>query len=207
MKILYTPMPGLVHRVQIVARELGLYDDIAWERAQPYDRPAHLTDENPLSKVPTLITDEGLALFPGHVIYEYLEALAGPKLYPKDPAERWQALQLLSLGEGLWDVTVQWNNERKRPEDEQSPEQRARFLATINRTLDRLEVLAPLWRRDFHIGHIAVAGCYCFYDFRRGRDLETNEFGSVMPDFYEGRPNLTQWLGEVRARPSFAPTD
>ena len=37
-------------------------------------------------------------------------------------------------------------------------------------------------------------------------DLETNEFGSVMPDFYEGRPNLTHWLTEVRKRPSFVPT-
>lgn len=206
MKILYTPMAGLVHRVEIVARELGIYDQITWEKAMPYERPEHLTDQNPLSKVPTLITDDGVALFPGMVIYEYLELVAGPKLYPTDPARRWPAMQLLSLGEGLWDVTVQWNNERKRPVNEQSPEQRERFLATIHRVLDRLEELAPTWGADFHIGHIAVAGCYCFYDFRRGRDLETNEFGSVMPDFYEGRPNLSAWLAEVRQRPSFAAT-
>jgi len=206
MKILYTPMPGLVHRVEVVARELGLYGAITWERAMPYDRPTLLTDQNPLSKVPTLITDDGIALFPGTLIYEYLESIAGPKLYPTAPNERWRALQLLSLGEGLWDMTVQWNNERKRPEDEQSPEQRARYLAAIERVLDRLETLAPSFS-GFHIGHIAVAGCFSFFDFRRARDLETNEFGSVMPDFYEGRPNLKRWLTEVRKRPSFVPTD
>ncbi len=206
MKILYTPMPGLVHRVQIVARELGLYDAITWERAQPYERPAHLTDQNPLSKVPTLITDDGLALFPGMVIYEYLESLAGPKLYPSDPAARWPAMQVLSLGEGLWDMTVQWNNERKRPPAEQSPEQRERYLAAIHRVIDHLEALAPSWH-DFHIGHIAVAGCFNFFDYRRGRDLATNEFGSVMPDFSDGRSNLMRWLADVRQRPSFAPTD
>jgi len=64
MKILYTPMPGLVHRVEVVARELGIYDTITWERAMPYDRPSHLTDQNPLSKVPTLITDDGVACSP-----------------------------------------------------------------------------------------------------------------------------------------------
>jgi hypothetical protein len=105
MKILYTPMVGLVHRVEVVARELGLYDAITWERAMPYDRPTHLTDQNPLSKVPTLITEGGVALFPGTLIYEYLESIAGPKLYPTSADERWPAMQLLSLGEGLWDMT------------------------------------------------------------------------------------------------------
>ncbi len=204
MKILYTPLPGLLHRVQIVARELGLYDSITWEVAQPYDRPQALLDQNPLSKVPTLVTDDGLALFPGTVIYEYLESLAGPKLYPTDPALRWKAMQLLSLGEGLWDTTVQWNNERKRPPAEQSPGQLERYRATIGRVIARLEALAPPWD-DFHIGHISVAGCFLFFDFRRGRDLATNEFGSVMPDFYSDRPHLTAWLAEVRKRPSFAP--
>lgn len=206
MKILYTPLPGLVHRVEVVARELGLYNAITWERSMPYDRPAYLTDQNPLSKVPTLITDEGIALFPGMVIYAYLEALAGPNLYPTAPDKRWLALQLLSLGEGLWDMTVQWNNERKRPKEEQSPDQRARYLAAMERVLDRLETLAPSFS-GFHIGHISVAGCFNFFDFRRGRDLETNEFSSVMPDFYKCRPNLTHWLTEVRKRPSFMPTD
>jgi glutathione S-transferase len=206
MKILYTPMPGLVHRIEVVARELGLYDAITWERTMPYDRPTHLTDQNSLSKVPTLITDDGLALFPGMVIYEHLESLAGPKLYPTAPNERWPAMHLLNLGEGLWDMTVQWNNECKRPEEQQSPEQRARYLAAIQRVLDRLETLAPSFS-GFHIGHIAVAGCFRFFDFRRSRDLETNEFGSVMPDFYEGHPNLTGWLTEVRKRPSFLPIE
>ena len=85
-------------------------------------------------------------------------------------------------------------------------DQRARHLAAMERVLDRLETPAP-WFSGFHIGHIAVAGCFNFFDFRRGRDLETSEFGRVMPDFYQGWPNLTHWLTEVRKRSSFVATD
>ena len=99
MKILYTPITGLVHRVQIVCRELGIEKDIEWVPTQPYESPQHLLERNPLSKVPTLVTDTGLCLFPGHLIYEYLDSMAGPKLYPTDEDDRWAALRLLSVGE------------------------------------------------------------------------------------------------------------
>ena len=55
---------------------------------------------NPLSKVPTLIRDDGVPMFGGPVIYEYLDSLhdGAEAVSTNDPAAaRWDALRLFGL--------------------------------------------------------------------------------------------------------------
>ena len=191
-----------MHRVQIVCRELDIEKDIEWIPTQPYESPQHLLEQNPLSKVPTLVTDTGLSLFPGHLIYEYLDSMAGPKLYPTTASDRWTALRLLSLGEGLWDTTVIWNNERKRTNEKASESHLYRYMAAILRILELLEKEAHTFN-TFNIGHISIAGTLGFLEFAHQRDVDTNPFGSTIPNIRQNRPNLCHWYDKIRQRPSF----
>jgi glutathione S-transferase len=45
---------------------------------------ARLMADNPLSKIPTLVLDDGFALFDSVVICEYLDDMAGGSLFPRE---------------------------------------------------------------------------------------------------------------------------
>ena len=50
---------------------------------------AELMQDNPLSKIPTLVLDDGTVIYDLPVICEYLDALDGsPKLFPAEPKAR-----------------------------------------------------------------------------------------------------------------------
>lgn len=72
-----------MHKVQVVAIEAGFYDDLEKVPTNPYDQEKAHVAANPLSKVPTLVLDDGTPLYGGPVIYEYLDSLHdGPKMFP-----------------------------------------------------------------------------------------------------------------------------
>ena len=88
MQLLYSSMSPFARKVRVVAFELGLADRLALVVAAPY------TDEavraiNPLSKIPVLIPEDGVAIFDSPVICEYLdEAYPPPPLLPGDAVMR-----------------------------------------------------------------------------------------------------------------------
>lgn len=67
---------------------------------------------NPLGKIQTLVTKDGLALFDSAVICEYLDTLHdGPRLFPGFGRPRWEALRAQALGDGVMDAAVLWRVE------------------------------------------------------------------------------------------------
>ena len=73
----------------------------------PHNSPAALLAANPLSKVPCLMTDDGVALFDSPVICEYLDSLEGaPPVFPRAGPARWKALKLQAIGDGIMDAAV-----------------------------------------------------------------------------------------------------
>ncbi len=61
-----------------------------------------LLEFNPLSKVPTLITDDGAVLYDSPVICEYLDSVgSAPKLFPAAGPARWKAIAQQALGDGI----------------------------------------------------------------------------------------------------------
>src|SRR5690606_24807882 len=79
MKLHWSPRSPYVRKVMMVAHEHGLADrleivptHVAMEQAN-----AALMARNPLSKIPTLVLDDGTALFDSRVIAEYLDGLGG----------------------------------------------------------------------------------------------------------------------------------
>ncbi len=62
---------------------------------------------NPLHKIPMLITDSGAEIFDSPVILEYLDEVAGGgKLFPRSGEERYKALSLLALADGITEAQV-----------------------------------------------------------------------------------------------------
>ena len=125
MKLHWSPRSPFVRKVMIFAYEAGLAD--RFERVRSVvamTKPnAALMPDNPLSKLPTLVLDDGSALFDSFVICEYLDGLhAGAPLVPKAGPERWQVLRWHALGNGLLDMLVLWRNERDREPQRQLKE-------------------------------------------------------------------------------------
>lgn len=118
MKLHWSPRSPFVRKVMIVLHETGQIDDVELVRSvvamsQP-PNPDVLRD-NPLGKIPTLVTDEGLALFDSSVICEYLDRRAGAGLIPAEVAARMQALRWQALGDGLTEILLLWRTELTRP--------------------------------------------------------------------------------------------
>ena len=117
MKIAYSAASPYVRKVMACAIARGLNDKI--ERWKVGTTDPALLPFNPLSKVPTLITDDGMSLYDSPVICQYLDSVgAAPKLYPTPGPARWKALTQEALGDGILDATQPRRREIALPQDE-----------------------------------------------------------------------------------------
>jgi glutathione S-transferase len=84
----------------------------------PNQSPPKLLAHNPLSKIPCLRTDDGLALFDSPVICEYLDSLgdALPR-FPEHGPTRRRALKMHAMGDGILDASVLRRGEQRGLDD------------------------------------------------------------------------------------------
>ena len=85
MKLHWSPRSPFVRKVMIVAHEVGLADKMQCIRTVAAMTKPHpeLMIDNPLSKIPTLVLDDGTVLYDSTVICEYFDGLHdGAKLFP-----------------------------------------------------------------------------------------------------------------------------
>ena len=125
MKLRYSPTSPFVRKVMVLALETGLIERI--ERVPTVVAPTtpneEMARENPLVKVPSLTTDEGLVLYDSPVICEYLDTLnPGPKVFPAQGKARWIALRQQALGDGILEAAVLGRYESVRPPEFQWPD-------------------------------------------------------------------------------------
>jgi glutathione S-transferase len=169
VKLYYSPTSPYVRKVVACAMFRGLDGRIDRHTTNPHASPADLVADNPLSKVPCLITDDGLSLFGSQVICEYLDSLGEElPLFPAHGAPRWRALMFQSLGDGILDAAVPCRGEQGKPRDAARDAQIARFKIVISRTLDTLEADPP--HKHIDIGSITVACALGYLDFRFASD-------------------------------------
>lgn len=195
MKMHWSPRSPFVRKAMIAIHELGLQDQVACVRtvASPFKAHEALMDDNPLSKLPTLVLDDGTVVYDSHVICEYLDSLNGaPRLFPAAWPERLVALRHEALGDGLMDLGLLWLIERLRGEGLQSADLVAANARKVERVLARLEAdVALLTGRPFDIGHLTVGTALGYLDFR-----------FPFLEWRNGRPALAAWHGEFLERPS-----
>lgn len=198
MKLHWSPKSPYVRKVMIVAHETGLVDRLELVRsvAAMLKPNEQLMRDNPLSKIPTLLLDDGTTLFDSVVICEYLNDLAGAALFPKSGPEKWQALRWHAFGDGLLDALILWRNERERSDEMRSQVLIDAFQRKTLASLRQLDEEAPaLHAAPFSIGHIAVACALGYLDFR---------FDAL--GWRKTALRLARWNDSMQARPSFAAT-
>ena len=107
MKLLSSPSSPFVRKVRIAAGMKGVLDRIEMQPTDTNKGDADLYRQNPLGKIPCLITDSGMALYDSPVICEYLDTLAPePVLFPKSGSERFGVLTQSALGDGILDAAL-----------------------------------------------------------------------------------------------------
>jgi glutathione S-transferase len=198
MKLHWSPRSPFVRKVMVVVHELGLSDRVTCVRTVAASTKPHaeLMRDNPLSKIPTLVLDDGTVIYDSPVICEYLDSLAGaPKLHPAEPKARLAALRRQALGDGFLDMLVLLRDERLRanPSDVHKASAAVRKAAVL-KSLDReAEDLAAT---PFGIGHIAIGCALSYLDFRYADE-----------DWRKDHPRVANWHATFATRPSVRATE
>ena len=181
MKIYYSGTSPYVRKVMACAIVRGIDGKIEQQPSNPHASPADLLADNPLSRVPCLVTDDGLSLYDSPVICEYLDSIGdAPKLFPPAGPARWRALKQQAMGDGILDAAVPCRGELAKPKEAARDGLIARYKAAMARTVDALE--ADLPDANVNIGTIAVACALGYLDFRYAAE-----------PWRPGHPKLTAW--------------
>ena len=200
MKLFWSSRSPFVRKVMVVAHEAGMADHIE-KLPVVVSMTSEPTEEvlrhNPLNKIPTLITDEGLVLFESVVICEYLDSLhSGPKLFPVQAAQRWKALRWQALGSGMLEAELLWRSETRRPRDSQMAVVIHAFERKIETALDVLETeVDQLISEPYGIGHVSIVCALAYLDFR-----------FMGFDWRKGRPGIAAHFATLSARPAMQAT-
>lgn len=169
MKLHWSPRSPFVRKVMIVLHETGLISQVDCVRsvvAMSQPPNAGLMPDNPLNKIPTLVTEQGLALFDSRVVCEYLDMKAGSGLFPADPDRRMRHLRWQALADGMTDNLLLWRTELTRP----TGPWEAVASGWLAKTRAAMAVLehdsGELARDSFGIGHVALICALGQMDFR-----------------------------------------
>ncbi len=195
MKLHWSPRSPFVRKVMIVLHEKDLVSHVECVRsavmmAAPPNRD--VLRDNPLGKIPTLVLDDGMALFDSGVICEYLDGIgSGPALMPESFEDRIECRRWQALGDGLTDILLLWRIELARGASA-DPTISEGFDAKVHASLARLESEAEtLAARPFGLGHVAIVCALGQLDFRYP------ECG-----WKAAHPRLAAWYEEQQDRPS-----
>jgi glutathione S-transferase len=196
-----SPLSPFARKVRIALTLLGFEGEARIEPASATDPNDSLRQLNPLGKIPVLVIDAGMALYDSRVILDYLDHRAGGgKIIPCEGSQRFAALRLQALCDGLLDasILIVYEGRWRKPEMHE-PKWLEHQAGKVSRALAALEAapppLADVSQMLPNVGQIALA-CALGY-----RDLRFS--GAWRGD----HPRLVAWLDDFAARvPAFAAT-
>ena len=196
MKLYSSALSPFARKVRILILEKNLSDQVEIIDANPYEATAEHLQANPLSKVPTLVLDDGNTLFDSHVICEYLDSVSAGTFMP-DGDQRIQALKQLALTDGLLETTFHIAVELNRREpQERSAAWVDRWYATLERGVDALAASLPGYGEALTLPHIGVVCVLDYLDLRASERL----------DWRTRQPALAQWYSTYGERASMKQT-
>jgi glutathione S-transferase len=192
-----SPPSPFGRKVKLALGILKLENEVTIEKADPTDINDSLRRQNPLGKIPALITEDGTVLYDSPVILEYLDARAGGgKIIPQDPKARIAALTLQALCDGILDAGILLVYEgRWRPVEKHEPKWIEHQRGKVERAFAVLEASPPKLDARPDVGAITLACALGYGDLR-----------------FEGKwraahPKLVNWLDAFAAKvPAFEKT-
>ncbi len=193
MKLFYSKASPFVRKVMACAIACGVEGQIETVTTNPWESPGDLVGLNPLSKVPCLLTEDGLALFDSPVICEYIDFVGRGALFPAAGAARWRALKQQAIADGILDASVLLRQDGARPQEAARTASMARQREIVARGLDALEAAPPPDHVD--IGTISIACALGYLDFRFAEE-----------GWRATRPRLAAWYEAMRRRPEILET-
>ncbi|MGA7151997.1 MAG: glutathione S-transferase N-terminal domain-containing protein [Pseudolabrys sp.] len=129
-----TPTSPFGRKVRMAIDALGLNNRITVTPADPLDEKDTLRQQNPLGKMPCLVTQDGSTIYDSGIIIEFLQDVAGTdRLLRLRGPERYRMLTQARLADGIMDASILVVYEtRFRPDLPHSPRwlehQRGRFI-------------------------------------------------------------------------------
>ena len=200
MMILRSAPPSPFGRkVQIALSLLG-FDDVAIEATDTMDAGGPLRQQNPLGKIPVLIAEDGAPYYDSRVILEYLDDRAGGgKIIPRAAAQRFPALRLQALCDGIVDASILTVYEgRWRSPDKHEAKWLDHQAGKVERGLALLEADPPAQAAAGELPHVGQIALACALGYRDLRFAGT---------WRKDHPRLVAWLEAFAARvPAFAAT-
>ncbi len=197
MKLIYASASPFVRKVHVVLVETGLINEteLVSVATTPVNSDDSAVAANPSGKIPSLIIEDGSALYDSRVICQYLDDRGGANLYPKD--DLWKLLTLEATADAIMDAAVLMTYERRiRPEDmvyapwiEAQWAKAERSIIAINGSW-----MTHL-KGSLNIGQIGVACALNYVDFRHPER-----------DWRSANPELANWYAEFSNRPAMVAT-
>ncbi|EJN34332.1 glutathione S-transferase family protein [Pseudomonas sp. GM80] len=182
--------------VRVAVLEKGLHDDIQLFWADPWAHNSPTIEFNPASRLPVLVTPEGIGISESLLIVQYLDSMSAQQpLMPKENLAH--ALHFAGLGQGLMEAAFTSVITKKFERNVSADS----FLAlrrdnVIKRTLSALDGEVGSREKDrFTIGEIIVWVALAYIEFR-------------LPDinWKEKCPSLHEFFERFSARDSFTST-
>ncbi|WP_404862222.1 glutathione S-transferase family protein [Georhizobium sp. MAB10] len=180
MRILVSPASPYSAKVRMAATYAGLsFESVLTDTNA---EPAELVANNPLGKIPLLLTDDGNAVFDSRAIMQFIDRETRRKLYPRNPAKRTEVDVLEALCDGTCDCLLAMVYERRfRPEEKVHQEWIDKQWKKVERALDHLEANLPRTTKSLNGGHFALAALLGYLSLRFEGKWE------------RGRPKLKNW--------------
>lgn len=200
MQLHYAQASPYVRKVRLAAAAAGLAEWIELLKANlsPIAEDVTVCAANPLGKVPTLILDDGTALYDSRVIVAYFDAVGSTPLLPAlpDPGH-WRVLRIQAAADGLLDAALSVRYERLlRPEQYRWDEWIAGQTRKIDRALGMLEEEGAYIADGPPLAAIATVSALGYLDFRFAER-----------DWRVTCPRLAALFERYSARPEMALTD
>jgi len=192
-----SPASPFGRKVRIAAAVLGLADKIEVRETDLNDPADSIRDQNPVGKIPTLILDDGEALYDSRVILDYLDHLAGGgRIIPRDPKTRFSALRMQALCDGILEASLLLVYEgRYRPAEMKVQPWVDRQADKVTRAMAVLEATPPELTAVPDVGQITLACVLGYRDLRFAATWRANN------------PKLVAWLDKFASQvPAFAQT-
>ena len=199
MKLLGTDGSPYVRKVRISLEEKGVAYDYVRER--PSVPGSSVPNYNPLAKIPTLVLDNGKAIYDSPVIVEYVDGIGkGAKLIPTEFEARIEVKRWEALGDGIADATVLVSHDFRNPENErQKPDWYEKHGSKITRGLATMD--RDLGDREFCFGNsFTLADIACAYS------LAYLDLAWKPVDWRKAHPRLAKFYERMMQRPSFQKT-
>jgi glutathione S-transferase len=199
MKLLASLASPYTRKVRIVLAEKKVECDMELVDVFPVDNPVN--PHNPLGKIPTLLLDDGMALYDSRVIVEFLDGKSPiSRLIPEDLRDRVAVRRWEALADGVLDAGLLVRYESLRDQKERSRAWTDKQLSRIKRGMAQMsaELAERPWchAERYSLADIAVGCCLGWLDFRKPGELDWLAEYPVLASHYE----------KLMARASFADT-